>query len=33
MNIKVRLNNEKRGKLKVGDQITFLEKSDDIESI
>ena len=32
-NVEVRVNDEKRRKLKVGDTITFLKRPDDIESI
>lgn len=32
-NVEVRVNDEKRRKLKVGDQITFLKRPDDKESI
>ena len=32
-NVEVRVNDEKRRKLKVGDKITFLKRPDDIESI
>ena len=32
-NVEVRVNDEKRRKLKIGDKITFLKRPDDIESI
>ena len=32
-NIEIRVNDEKRRKLKIGDKITFLKRPDDIESI
>ena len=32
-NVEVRVNDEKRRKLKVGDIITFLKRPDDIEKI
>ena len=32
-NVEVRVNDEKRRKLKIGDQITFLKRPDDIENI
>ena len=32
-NVEVRVNDEKRRKLKVGDKITFLKRPNDIESI
>jgi len=32
-NVEVRVNDEKRRKIKVGDKITFLKRPDDIENI